>query len=78
MHELTVPAAWQILGEIPLEKTTRVMRLLDSRCFELRVLIHEQFSTIWEALISVDREQSTITVNREVPGRYCALSVALA
>ncbi|KAH7306101.1 centromere/kinetochore protein-like protein zw10 [Rhexocercosporidium sp. MPI-PUGE-AT-0058] len=61
-------AAWKSLGEIPLEKTTRVMRLLDSRCFELRVLIHEQFSTIWKALIIVDREESTITINREVPG----------
>ncbi|KAH6694901.1 centromere/kinetochore protein-like protein zw10 [Leptodontidium sp. MPI-SDFR-AT-0119] len=70
-------AAWQILGEIPLEKTTRVMRLLDSRCFELRVLIHEQFSTIWEALISVDREQSTITVNREVPGDTTTIDQAV-
>ncbi|KAG4438487.1 hypothetical protein IFR05_006010 [Cadophora sp. M221] len=70
-------AAWKILGEIPLDKTTRVMRLLDSRCFELRILIHEQFSTTWEALISVDRDESTITVNREVPGDTTTIDQAV-
>lgn len=60
--------AWRHLGEIPLEKTTRAMRLLDSRCFELRGLVHEQFSAIWKALVSVNLEQASITINKELPG----------
>ncbi|KAK0109492.1 hypothetical protein ONS95_002182 [Cadophora gregata] len=70
-------AAWKSLGEIPLEKTTRVMRLLDSRCFELRVHIREQFSTVWETLISIDREQAKITINREIQGDTTDISQAV-
>ncbi|KAH7408986.1 centromere/kinetochore protein-like protein zw10 [Cadophora sp. MPI-SDFR-AT-0126] len=70
-------AAWKSLAEIPLEKTTRVMRLLDSRCFELRVHIHEQFSAVWETLIKIDREQSTITINQEIQGDTTNISQAV-
>ncbi|PVH71756.1 centromere/kinetochore protein-like protein zw10 [Cadophora sp. DSE1049] len=70
-------AAWKSLGEIPLEKTTRVMRLLDSRCFELRVHLHEQFSAVWKTLISIDREQSKITINRDIPGDTTNISQAV-
>jgi len=70
-------AAWSSLGEIPLEKTTRVMRLLDSRCFELRVHIHEQFSTVWKTLINIDRGQSKITINQDIPGDTTNLSQAV-
>lgn len=45
------------------------MRLLDSRCFELRLLIHEQFTAIWTALIDVDRAGSAITIHPAISGK---------
>ncbi|KAL2068605.1 hypothetical protein VTL71DRAFT_14942 [Oculimacula yallundae] len=70
-------AAFDGLGLVPLEKTSRVMRLLDSRCFEIRASLHEQFNSLWKALINVDRESSTITFNPGIPGETTTIGNAV-
>ncbi len=48
------------------------MRILDSRCFELRGLVHEQFSSLWKALVDVNLDEASITINKELPGNQVA------
>jgi centromere/kinetochore protein ZW10 len=64
---LTAVAAWTAITDIPLEKTTRAMLLLDSKCFDLRRIIHDQFTHVWNALIKVDLDQRTIIINKQLP-----------
>jgi centromere/kinetochore protein ZW10 len=77
-HMLIWIDAWKRLGDIPLEKSTRAMRLLDSRSFELRMQIHEQFATIWKELIHVKPDQALITINRVLPGEKSAILAMLS
>ncbi len=65
---LTVLAAWSAITDLPLEKTTRAVRILDTKCFDQRHHIHDQFTNIWNKLVQVDRDQKTITINKELPG----------
>ncbi|KAI6708496.1 hypothetical protein JHW43_008968 [Diplocarpon mali] len=60
--------AWNRLGDVPLEKTTRAMRLLDSRSFELRKQIHDQFSAMWQALIHIDLDGNPTDINQAIIG----------
>lgn len=51
--------AWEMMDKIPVERTTRVIRLLDDRCFELRSFIHEQLTGVWKNLVHWDRGDKT-------------------
>jgi centromere/kinetochore protein ZW10 len=66
LHFADFSDAWTAITDIPLEKSTRAMRLLDTKCFDLRRLIHDQFTRVWNALIRVDFDQSTITINAQL------------
>jgi centromere/kinetochore protein ZW10 len=61
-------AAWKAIAELPLERTTRAVRILDSKCFDQRHSIHEQFTNVWNKLVQVDRDQKAIIINKELPG----------
>jgi centromere/kinetochore protein ZW10 len=64
---LTAVAAWTAIVDIPLEKTTRAMRLLDTKFFDLRRIIYDQFTQVWKALIKVDLDHNNITINKQLP-----------
>ncbi len=66
---------WKLLAEIPLEKTTRAIRLLETRWFQLQARIHEQFSTVWKSLVHVDTVQGNITINNRILGMKWTLGV---
>jgi hypothetical protein len=42
------------------------MRLLDTKCFDLRRIIHDQFEQVWNALIKIDLEHSAITIHKQL------------
>jgi centromere/kinetochore protein ZW10 len=67
---VTVIAAWSAITDLPLEKTTRAVRLLDSKCFDQRSHIYEQFTHVWNKLVHVDPDQRIITINKELPGSF--------
>ena len=67
-YSLTVSAAWAAISGLPLEKTVRAVRILDTKCFDQRQHIHEQFTKVWNGLVDVDPKQKTITINKELPG----------
>lgn len=70
--------AWTAITDIPLEKSTRAMRLLDTKCFDLRRFIHDQFTQVWNTLIQVDFDRRTITINKELKeGRHTTLDQAI-
>ncbi|PMD15693.1 centromere/kinetochore protein-like protein zw10 [Hyaloscypha hepaticicola] len=70
-------AAWKAIGELPLEKTTRAVRILDSKCFDQRHTIHEQFTNVWNKLVQVDRDQKAIIINKELPNEGTNLDLAI-
>jgi centromere/kinetochore protein ZW10 len=67
---LTKLAAWSAITYLPLEKTTRAVRLLDSKCFDQRSHIYEQFTHVWNKLVHVNSDQRIITINKELPGLF--------
>ncbi|KAL6834981.1 hypothetical protein V8C40DRAFT_272523 [Trichoderma camerunense] len=54
--------SWTALDEVGVSKTTRVMKLLDLRAFELKSDIHQVFDHVWKTLIQVDSESGRIAI----------------
>lgn len=54
--------SWTALDEVGVSKTTRVMKLLDLRAFELKSDIHQVFDHVWKTLIQVDAELGRIAI----------------
>jgi hypothetical protein len=47
---------------------TRAIRLLDDRAFALRASIYENFNAVWGALVHIDADTASLTVNNELEG----------
>ncbi len=60
--------AWTALDAMPVSKSCRAMRLLDIRAFELKSNVHVVFDHVWSALVRVDAEKGTLTVNETRQG----------
>lgn len=54
--------SWTALDEVGVSKTTRVMKLLDLRAFELKSDIHQVFDHVWKTLIQVDSESGRVAI----------------
>lgn len=67
---LTPLDAWKLIAEVPAEKNTRAIRLLDQRCFELKAAAHEHLMTLWNHLILVDFDSQVLTINRTLPCEF--------
>lgn len=63
--------AWALITKIPINRSAQVVRLLDSRCFDLRKTANDLLRSIWENLIAVDYDNREITINKELDGSYC-------
>jgi centromere/kinetochore protein ZW10 len=78
VYSANFTAAWTAITYIPLEKSTRAMRLLDTKCFDLRRFIRDQFTQVWNTLIQVNFDWGTITINKESKeGRHTTLDQAI-
>jgi centromere/kinetochore protein ZW10 len=60
-----------------MEKSTRAMRLLSSKCAELEQFIHKQFSSMWMLLVAVDQSKNTLTIQQKIPDLDTDISHAL-
>lgn len=67
---LTIAEAWKNAENLPLDKTTRAVRLLDARYSQLRDSLQEQLLTVWNSLVSIDEEQKVFTITQAVEGKY--------
>jgi len=64
---LTVVDAWKVIAEVPVDKHTRAITLLDQRCFRLRESAHDSLMAICDRLIHVDPKAQSITINKNLP-----------
>lgn len=68
---------WEMIDKLPVTRT-RAARLLDDRCFDLRLYIHEQLSSIWQNLIHWNKEDKKIlTINVTIEGVGTSLDEAI-
>ncbi|EHK25981.1 uncharacterized protein TRIVIDRAFT_211539 [Trichoderma virens Gv29-8] len=54
--------SWAALDEVGVSKTTRVMKLLDLRAFELKSDIHQVFDHVWKTLVQVDTDLGKVAI----------------
>ncbi|KAK1253341.1 hypothetical protein MKX07_001418 [Trichoderma sp. CBMAI-0711] len=54
--------SWKALDDVGVSKTTRVMKLLDLRAFELKSDIHQVFNHVWKTLVHVDTELGKVAI----------------
>ncbi|TFB03980.1 hypothetical protein CCMA1212_004051 [Trichoderma ghanense] len=54
--------SWKALDDVGISKTTRVMKLLDLRAFELKSDIHQVFNHVWKTLVQVDTESGKVAI----------------
>ncbi|KAF4626360.1 hypothetical protein G7Y89_g11800 [Cudoniella acicularis] len=69
--------AWVNIAAIPSDTSVRAMRILDTRSFDLRAFIHEQFESVWNGLVQFDLDQRTLTVNKSIPSETMTLDQAM-
>ncbi|KAL6875537.1 hypothetical protein HDV57DRAFT_503400 [Trichoderma longibrachiatum] len=54
--------SWKALDDVGVSKTTRVMKLLDLRAFELKSDIHQVFNHVWKTLVQADTEAGKVAI----------------
>ncbi|KAL9471152.1 hypothetical protein ACSS6W_009093 [Trichoderma asperelloides] len=54
--------SWAALDDVGVSKTTRVMRLLDLRAFELKSDIHQVFDHVWKTLVQIDTDSGKVAI----------------
>ncbi|KAH9987482.1 hypothetical protein F4779DRAFT_638716 [Xylariaceae sp. FL0662B] len=69
--------SWTALDTIPVGKSCRAMKLLDLRAFELKSSIHDVFDYVWNSLVRVDVENSTVAVFERLEDEQMKLSDAV-
>lgn len=58
-------------------KTTRVMKLLDLRAFELKSDIHQVFDHVWKTLVQIDTDSGKVAIFNTREGSLCNLYICL-
>jgi centromere/kinetochore protein ZW10 len=67
-----------MMDNIPVERTTRAIRLLDDRCFELRTFIHEQLTGVWQNLVYWDEgDKKRLTIRTAIEGEHTNMDDAV-
>ena len=58
--------AWNIMSKVPIERSTRAIQSLETRWFDLREVIHEQFRDVCNALIHFDFDERTLMIHKKL------------
>ena len=67
-----------MIDNIPVERTTRAIRLLDDRCFELRTFIHLQLTGVWQNLVHWDEvDKKSLTIRATIEGEHTNMDDAI-
>jgi hypothetical protein len=54
------------MTDMTLDQSTRAVRLLEQRSFELKANAHDRLETLWGNLLVVDGANQTLTVNKSL------------
>jgi centromere/kinetochore protein ZW10 len=63
--------SWTALDDVGVSKTTRVMKLLDLRAFELKSDIHQVFDHVWKTLVQIDTDSGQVAIYKTREGPPC-------
>jgi centromere/kinetochore protein ZW10 len=67
-----------MMDKIPVERTTRAIRLLDDRCFELRSFIRDQLTGVWRSLVHWEKgDKNSLTISATIEGEQTNLDEAI-
>lgn len=69
--------SWAALDDVGVSKTTRVMKLLDLRAFELKSDIHQVFEHVWKTLVQIDTDSGKVAIYNMREGSFCNLHMLL-
>jgi centromere/kinetochore protein ZW10 len=69
--------SWTQLDQIPVSRSTRALKLLDMRAFELKNDVHGVFDHVWKALVHVDLANGSISVTESREGEHMSLTDAV-
>ncbi len=58
------------MDEVGASKSCRVMRMLDTRAFELKSAAYEAFNQIWKSMVHADVESGKITIRDAAQGMF--------
>lgn len=75
--KLMSEGAWEALSKVPMDKTSRAIRLLDTECFAVREAIRTQFIIVWKALVRIDVDNKTLTVSKSIEGEDTDMEKAM-
>ncbi|RFU26758.1 hypothetical protein B7463_g9583, partial [Scytalidium lignicola] len=69
--------AWKSAEKVPLEKTTRAVRLLDARYSQLRDSLQKQLLALWNSLVSINKEQKCLTISQTLSNENTDINQAV-
>jgi protein transport protein DSL1/ZW10 len=70
-------SAWNQMDALAVSKSCKAIRLLDIRAFELKTGVHSVLDGVWNALVHVDLELGSFTVNGSLPDEFMTLADAV-
>ncbi|KAK3940724.1 hypothetical protein QBC46DRAFT_312993 [Diplogelasinospora grovesii] len=69
--------SWTELDAIPASKSTRAIKLLDIRAFELKSDVHETLDHVWQTLVHVDVDNHKVSISSDREDEPMGLSDAV-
>lgn len=63
------------INQLPYAETTKVAEMLRDRARSLIHNLHENISSIWDKLVSIDSDARTVTIQQELKGRDTLLDL---
>ncbi|KAK8035544.1 centromere/kinetochore protein zw10 [Apiospora rasikravindrae] len=68
--------SWTAMDAVKVNKSCRVMKILDMRAFELKSAVHEVFEHVWNALVTVDVDGHRVEIHESREDEQMSLSEA--
>ena len=62
--------SWKQLDALPVSKSSRAVKLLDIRAFELKSDVHDVFDRVWKMLVHVDVGTQKVLISSSREGRF--------
>ncbi|KAK8066689.1 hypothetical protein PG997_013436 [Apiospora hydei] len=68
--------SWTAMDAVKVNKSCRVMKILDMRAFELKSAVHEVFEHVWNSLVTVDVDGHRVEIHESREDEPMSLSEA--
>ena len=61
---------WNAMTDSPVDNSTRAMKLLEQRSYELKATARNHVDNLWNKLIAVDADEKTLKINQSLDSEY--------